>query len=317
MIRAIVVRHPQNPILTPAAHTFYSRAVYNPVVWRGWGMWWLWARCEAEGDPTTGRIGVAQSGDGVSFSFHPEPVVVPEHDYEARGCEDPRVVRLGERFVMTYVGNARAYGGGRICLATSEDGFRWEKHGPVLQPRPGRWNAGQVKAGAICPFPVRGKYAMFFLGEQQPWRTAIGIAFSDDLVHWEEPDDNVVLTPRSGYFDSLGVEPGPPPVLTREGILLVYNGWDARHVHCVGAALLDPEDPRRVIARTEMPLLRPEMPWERQGQVADVVFATGLVYDPPAFRLYYGAADRVVGLATVQLFFVRNGKAVLLEPILT
>ena len=294
-------RHPENPILQPREGTFYSRAVYNPAVWKEDGTWWMMVRGESVGDACSGYLGLASGSDGVHFEVAPEPVIVPEYPYEALGCEDPRLVCIEGLYVLTYVGKASTYGGGRICLATSEDLQHWRKHGPVLRPRPGRWNEGQVKAGAIAPFRVNGRYAMFFLGERRPWHTAIGLAYSDDLVHWEEPNENLVLLPRQGYFDSQGVEPGPPPVRTEEGILLIYNGWDARRVHCVGAALLDPEDPRQVIARTDEPILAPTLPWERQGHVPNVVFATGLVYDSAIYRLYYGAADHVVGLATLVL----------------
>lgn len=294
-------RHPQHPILEPWPNTYYSRAIYNPTVWREHDRWCLIARCEATNDPCSGRLGLGTGVDGVHFTLEPEPILIPEHPYEALGCEDPRLVRLEGTYVLTYVGKAATYGGGRICLAASDDLYHWRKHGPILHPRPGRWNDGQVKAGAIAPFQVKGQYVMFFLGERRPWHTAIGIAYSHDLVHWEEPKDNLVLRPRPGHFDSQGVEPGPPPVLTDAGILLVYNGWDARRVHCVGAALLDAEDPRRVLARTERPLLQPEAPWEQHGQVPNVVFATGLVYDSAIYRLYYGAADRVIGLARVPL----------------
>ncbi len=308
-LKVTATRHPHNPILVPQESTYASRAVYNPAVWRTEERWWLLARCEAEGDPCRGRLGLAVSRDGVNFTLEPTPVLVPEHSYEALGCEDPRVVRLDNRYVLTYVGKRATYGGGRVCLATSQDGRRWQKWGPVLHPRPGRWNAGQVKAGVVAPFQVNGKYLMFFLGERRPWHSAIGVAYSCDLQHWEEPEDNVVLTPRPGHFDSQGVEPGPPPVWTAAGILLFYNGWDARRVHCVGAALLDPEQPQRVLARTTQPILRPERPWERYGPARDVVFATGIVYHPPVWRLYYGAADRVVGLVHVT---VRWGEKMLI-----
>ena len=302
------LRHPHNPILTPQPNSYASRAVYNPAAWFAEERWWLLARCEAEGDPCRGRLGIATSADGYHFSLEETPVLVPEYPYEALGCEDPRVVWLEGQYVMTYVGNTPVYGGGHICLATSQDGMQWQKWGPVLHPQPGRWNDGQVKAGVIAPFKVRGRYLMFFLGERRPWHTAIGLAYSEDLLHWEEPTDNIVLAPRAGHFDSMGVEPGPPPVWTENGILLIYNGWDRHRVHCVGAALLDPEDPRRVVARTPSPFLRPTEAWEQRGQTPNVVFATGLVCRPSRWWLYYGAADRVVGLA--QLSIEWNGQEI-------
>lgn len=291
-------RHLTSPILTPQTGTFYSRAIYNPCVWLEGDTFHMVFRGEAKGDPCSGRIGLAHSEDGVHFLVEPEPVLVPEHAYDALGCEDPRLIRLGDTYVLTYVSKNGRYHEGHIGLATSADLRRWQKHGVVLHPRPGRWNSGQVKAGVIAPVRLKDRYVMFYLGEKRPWHTAIGLAFSDDLVHWEEPEESLVLAPRPGYFDSQGVEPGPPPVLVGRGLLLVYNGWNRDRVHCTGVALLDPEDPRRVVARSEVPILVPREPWERAGQVPNVVFSGGLVQHHEVWYLYYGAADRVIGLAT-------------------
>lgn len=293
-------RHPDNPILEPDPVQWYSRAVYNPCVWLEEGTFHMLFRAETVGDPCTGHIGLAYSADGIRFTTHPEPVIVPEHDYEARGCEDPRVVKIGDTYYLTYVGNDGRYRVSHICLATSTDLYRWEKHGVVLHPREGRWNSGQIKAAAIAPLQIGGCYVMFYLGERRPWETAIGLAYSDDLIHWQEPEESIVLEPRPAHFDSQGVEPGPPPILVNDGLLLVYNGWDADHVHRSGLVLLSPEDPRRVIARTDGPILAPQEPWERVGHASNVVFSEGLVRRGNTWHLYYGAADRVIGLAIAE-----------------
>ncbi len=293
-------RHPANPVIRPGPDSYFSRAVYNPAAWRDGNRWYLLARCEATGDPCSGRLGLATGVDGVHFTLAPEPILVPEHAYERLGCEDPRVTRLPEGWVLTYVGKTAGYPGHHLCLALSHDGRGWEKQGVVLAPGPGTWYEGQVKAGAISPVRWRGQYVMFFMGERRPWHTAIGLATSRDLRTWT-PLPEPVLRPRPGHFDSMGVEPGPPPVLTDAGLLFIYNGWNARRVHCVGVAWLDPEDPRRVLARAQAPVLRPTTHWERAGNVPNVVFATGLVIEPPIGWLYYGAADRCVGLACLRL----------------
>lgn len=193
MIRPFVDSE-ENPILSPGLG-FEAKAVYNPAVMVVNDRFFMLYRAEA-GDGLTGRIGLAESEDGIHFTRHPEPVIVPEHDYEARGCEDPRLVRIEELFWLTYVGNGS--GAGHICLASSKDLLHWKKHGPILQPAHA-WDSHQVKAGAILPEKVGGKYVMYFMGEARPWETAIGIAFSDDLLHWHEPLDQPVLLPRPGY----------------------------------------------------------------------------------------------------------------------
>ena len=139
-------------------------------------------------------------------------------------------------------------------------------------------------------------------------------AFSPDLLHWGEP--HCVLPERSGAaWDSVKVGAGPPPILTEHGWLLLYHGVATRHgggnFYQMGAALLDPENPARLLARTRENLLEPREPYELVGQVANVVFPSGMIvehFDDEGFatteslvRVYYGAADTVVGLATTTI----------------
>lgn len=113
-----------NPILEPTGKDFEAKRVYNPAVivvngtpsMNSGHRFWVLYRAGA-GDECTGSIGLARSDDGLHFTRHPEPVIVPEHEYEAGGCEDPRLVRIGDTFYLTYVGNGTE--AGHICLATS------------------------------------------------------------------------------------------------------------------------------------------------------------------------------------------------------
>ena len=124
-----------------------------------------------------------------------------------------------------------------------------------------------------------------------------GVASSTHLTSWTEALDGPVLPRRAGRFDSRVVEPGPPPIMTRDGILLVYNGADDRLVYRVGWALFDRRDPTRLLARSDEPIFTPEREWERQGQVPNVVFVEGLVRDGARWLFYYGGADTAVGVA--------------------
>jgi len=282
-----------NPILEPSGAGFDAERVYNPAVIVVDGVFWMFYRAEA-GDGCTGRIGLAKSQDGLHFTRHHEPIIVPEHDYEAGGCEDPRIIRIGDLFYLTYVGNG--LGIGHICLATSRDMVHWEKHGPILQPAH-VWDRRQVKAGAILPQKVGGRCIMYFMGEAEPWKTAIGIACSDDLLHWHEPLAEPVLLPRPGHFDSKGVEPGPPPVMLDEGILLVYGGWGDDQAYKPGWALFSREQPDRVLTRSEEPILESAVNWGERFGVTNHVVAESLLWHEGRWWLYYGAADRVVCLA--------------------
>jgi len=97
------------------------------------------------------------------------------------------------------------------------------------------------------------------------------------------------------------VEPGPPPVMTNDGILLIYNGADNKLVYRVGWALFDKNDPRKLLARSEQPIFIPEKEWEKVGQVPNVVFVEGLVREGNRWLFYYGGADKYIGLAEASI----------------
>jgi predicted GH43/DUF377 family glycosyl hydrolase len=123
------------------------------------------------------------------------------------------------------------------------------------------------------------------------------VAYSNDLVHWTEALDHPVVATRTGFFDSKVAEPGPPPVITEEGILLIYNGADDQLVYRAGWVLFDKSDPAKVLARSEQPIFEPEQEWEKNGQVPNVVFIEGLVRDGRRWIFYYGGADKYIGIA--------------------
>jgi len=106
-----------------------------------------------------------------------------------------------------------------------------------------------------------------------------------------------VLPRRPGQFDSRVVEPGPPPILTSQGIVLIYNAADDKLVYRTAVAVFDRKDPRRVISRSDKPIFVPEKKWEKAGQVPNVVFVEGMVRQGNRYLFYYGAADKYVGVA--------------------
>lgn len=286
----------RNPVLKPGKG-FYSKAVYNPAVIKEGNTFFMLFRAESLENKLTGRIGLAESKDGFIFKIYPHPVIVPDSEFDRMGCEDPRIVKIGDTFYLTYVGNAGKYKRSNISLATSKDLIHWEKHGSILLPE-SSWCQGQVKAGAILSNKIQGKYFMYFMGENEPWKTAIGLAVSSDLFHWKEVLKKPVLFPREGYFDGKGVEPGPPPILTEEGILLIYAGWEEDHVYQVGAALFSKDDPSRLIKRVDKPILSPSKNWgELFGKALNHTVPESLIVEENRWLLYYGAADKVCCVA--------------------
>ncbi|TCJ19969.1 glycosidase [Rubrobacter taiwanensis] len=295
-------KYDKNPILASQGEGWEAKDLFNPTAVVREGRVHLIYRAEdraGEGEwHGTSRIGLAVSHDGIDFERHPEPILSPTEPYELPGgCEDPRVSRIGDTYYMTYT----AFDGesARLCLATSTDLLEWEKHG-VLFPE---WTggAGKIwsKSGAILEEPVGGRYVMYF-GD-----TSIWVAYSGDLISWTPVAEPVLSpSPDPTAFDSVLVEPGPRPLLTGDGILLIYNA--ARRMggglrYSAGQVLLDREDPTRVLRRTREPFFEPETPDEISGQVDDVVFVEGLVEYCEALYLYYGMADSRIGVATCRL----------------
>ncbi len=288
----------ENPILGPT-DGFQSERLYNPSVMKEGERFFMFYRAEA-GDGVTGRIGLAESEDGFSFTCHKEPILTPSDDFDRGGCEDPRIVKLDGIFYLTYVGNSQRYHVSNICLATSKDLIIWRKWGTILSPKREGWNSGQLKAGVLVPEKINGKYVMYFMGEEKPWRSSIGMAYSEDLVHWVEPLDQPVLMPRPGYFDSQGIEPGPTPVILDEGILLVYNGWGADCIYKTSQVLFSKEDPTKLLWRASQPILKLSKDYGKEFGEGNHCVAEGLVKVGNQWFLYYGAADRFTCLATYE-----------------
>jgi len=244
----------------------------------------------------TSRLGMAVSRDGILFAREAEPALAPEAEYErGGGVEDPRLVKIGATFYLTYT----AYDGknAQLALATSPNLRKWERHGVIMPANTGRWNVKWTKSGAILTEPVGGRYWMYYMADAPAGSDQMGVAYSTDRLRWTEALDAPVLGRRPGRFDSRVVEPGPPPVMLREGIFLVYNGADDRLVYRTGWALFDRTDPTRVIARSDTPVFEPQRDWERAGQVPNVVFVEGLVREGRRWLFYYGGADKHVGVA--------------------
>jgi predicted GH43/DUF377 family glycosyl hydrolase len=288
------------PILSPRAQGFDSAGTFNPaVIRRGSELVMLFRAQDRAG---TSRLGYATSKDGIHFVAWPRAVLSPEAPYEANGgVEDPRLVRINETFYLTYTGYNRV--DAQLCLAQSDDLLHWNRLGIIMPANKGRWNVHWTKSGAILDQKIAGHYWMYFMGDAAGENGAnqMGVAYSDDLRNWTEPLDRPVLPHRAGQFDSKVVEPGPPPVLTDRGILLIYNGADDKLVYRTGWALFDKANPARVLARSDQPVFEPQKDWERVGQVPNVVFFEGLIRDQTRWLLYYGGADKYVGVASTHL----------------
>ncbi|HLN00028.1 MAG TPA: glycoside hydrolase family 130 protein [Bryobacteraceae bacterium] len=266
----------------------------------------------------TSRLGLAESDDGIHFIRHAEPVLYPDNDSQKErewpgGCEDLRIVESEDgTYVLTYTQWNRKTTD--AAIATSRDLIHWTKHGPALGTE-GKYAARSYKSagivtrvenGRLIAARIGGKYWMYW-GEG-----VVRVATSDDLIHWEPVEDAhgepvAVLAKRAGRFDSSFPETGPPPVLTAKGIVVLYNGKNAPdngdpsigpNAYAAGEALFAADNPAKLLARTDEPMFKPELPFEKTGQyAAGTTFAEGLVWFRSRWLLYYGCADSMVGAA--------------------
>ncbi len=269
----------------------------------------------------TSRLGYATSDDGLHFTYENAPILYPADDSQKElehpgGCEDPRIaVTEDGLYVMCYTQWNRKQA--RLAVATSRDLKTWEKHGPAFaKAYDGRFKDDFSKSASIVTKVVNGKQVIaeidgkywMYWGEK-----FVNVATSTNLVDWEPIlDENGemlrVMEPRKGKFDSSLTECGPPAVLTKKGILLLYNGKNAsgedcdslytENTYCGGQALFDAANPTRLISRLDKPFFIPEASFEKSGQYpAGTVFIEGLVLFNGKWHLYYGCADSRVSVA--------------------
>ncbi len=268
----------------------------------------------------TSRLGLAESEDGIHFTRLATPIFYPAQDAQQSrewpgGVEDPRIVESEDgAYVLTYTQwNRETY---TVGVATSKDLLHWIKYGPAFASADGGKyrhleykSAGIVTklvGGRLLAVKIHGKYWMYW-GEIK-----IRLATSPDLIHWTPVEDSqgkprVLLARRPGLFDSAFPEVGPPPVLTSNGILLLYNGKNAEHggapgigpgAYSGGQALFSADDPTKLLMRTRQPYFQPKLSFEKSGQyVAGTTFTEGLAFFHGKWFLYYGAADSYVGVA--------------------
>jgi predicted GH43/DUF377 family glycosyl hydrolase len=292
-----------DPIVSPKGDGFESAGTFNPSVVKKDGKFLMLYR--AQDRKGTSALGYATSDDGIHFTRRPEPVMVSEAPYEkGGGVEDPRLQKIGDTYYLTYTGYNNVDGAAadkkdaQLCLATSADLVHWQRQGVIMPSFKGKWNVKWTKSGAIVPEKINGKYWMYYLADAQRKDTQMGVAYSEDLLHWTDALDHPILASRPGSFDSQVVEPGPAPIITPQGIFLIYNGADDKLVYSTGWVLFDKNDPTKVLARSDEPVFAPEKEWEKVGQVPNVVFVEGMVRDGNRWLFYYGGADKNVGVAT-------------------
>jgi predicted GH43/DUF377 family glycosyl hydrolase len=300
-----------NPIISPIAeHAWESLATFNPAaIYEGGKVHILYRAMSAD---NTSVIGYASSPDGVDITERlPEPIYTPRADFEQKknpggnsGCEDPRITHIGDRIYMCYT----AYDGQdppRVAFVSIDAkdfvAHQWRWTPPVLISPPNM----DDKDAALFPKKIGGKYIFLHRLGTEIWVDRV-----DDLEfkNGKYLGGAVLMRPRDTAWDSKRIGISAPPIETPYGWLLLYHGISKRTGHYnVRAALLDLKDPSKILYRTHDPLLEPTPAYERQGIVPNVVFPCGAVVLRHQLYVYYGGADKVVGVASIDVDLLIEG----------
>jgi predicted GH43/DUF377 family glycosyl hydrolase len=275
-------RHDANPILQPnPLHPWEALNVFNCAVIHHDGLFHMLYR--AQGRDYVSHIGYAVSLEGVRWNRLSDPVLSPANENEGRGVEDPRVVAIEGTFYMTYT--AFSPNGILSMLARSQNLITWERIAPFERNN---------KDHVLFPRKIGGRYAILHRRAPNIW-----LAYSDDLTDWG--GHQIIMRPRPASWDNHKIGASGPPILTDEGWLIIYHGVDEHFIYRQGVALLDLDDPSKVIHRAKDAVFYPWETWEMRGDVPNVVFSCANPVVDGTVYLYYGGADRLIGLATAPL----------------
>ncbi|MCL4534167.1 MAG: glycosidase [Bacteroidetes bacterium] len=295
MRQGLFTRYGPRPILTPDDLSFKANAVLNPGVALVDGEVLLLLRIEDRRGIS--HVHVARSANGVDgWRIAERPLLQadsPGHPFEEWGCEDPRVTQISpKKWIIAYTAYSRY--GPAVALATTTDFETVTRIGIVLSPT--------NKDAALFPRQFHSQWVMLHRpvtgGQEHIWYVS-----SPDLKDWTRP--GVLLPQRSGpWWDGLRVGVGAPPIQTDQGWLLIYHGvkeMGARPVYRLGLALLDLDNPRKMLARASEWVFAPETDYEQRGLVPNVVYSCGAIGRGDELWMYYGASDTVIGLATAKM----------------
>lgn len=233
---------------------------------------------------TLSHLRLLCSEDGIHFTEDPEySAIFPLGTQETFGIEDCRVSQIDTTYYLTYTKVSPT--GVGVGLMTTKDWKHFDRKGMIFP--------AHNKDCALFEEPINGKY--FAL--HRPSSPSIGgnyiwIAESPDLEHWG--NHQCIATSRKGYWDSARVGAGASPIKTDKGWLEIYHGADENHRYCLGALLLDLNDPTKVLARSEEPIMEPNAAYEQTGFFGNVVFTNGHLVQGDKITVYYGASDEVI-----------------------
>jgi len=286
----------KKPLLESTNNKWEKKAVFNPAAIYLNEKVHIIYRTTSEDNKS--YLGYATTKDGIKIDYRDKkPIYSPRENFEKVGCEDPRITKIGNKIYMLYT----AYDGinfPRIALTNiKEEDFinkkwKWSKS-KLISP-------ANIDDKDACLFPekINGKYYILHRIENGIDLSARSKLSFNILNYLEE---NNWMEPRKGWWDCEKVGVAAPPIKTKKGWILLYHGISKNHSYNVGAVLLDLKDPFKIIAKTDKPIFVPEESYEKEGVTRNVVFPCGAVGIKDKIFIYYGAADKVIGVATIKI----------------
>ena len=289
-------RHQLNPILTAGDWPYPVNSVFNPgatLLPDGTTL----LLCRVEDRRGHSHFCVARSANGVdNWTIDPEPTLVgdPKHfPEELWGIEDPRITYIQELSKYAVVYTAYTRDGPGVSLALTEDFHDFERYGVIMPP--------EDKDAALLPHRIGDQWALIHRPVSAP-RAHMWMSYSRDLRHWG--NHKIMLEARRGaWWDANKIGLSPPPIETPTGWLVIYHGvrqTAAGSIYRLGLALFDLQTPEICLKRSDEWVFGPQQSYEQRGDVDNIVFPCGYTLGPDgdAIRLYYGAADTRIALAT-------------------
>lgn len=297
--KELFTRYRGNPIIEATDIPYKATSVFNAGATKAGDTTLLLMRVEDRRGIS--HLTAARSKNGVTnWGIDPEPTLLPEphtHPEEIWGIEDPRITYIEDYNLWAVVYTSYSRGGPLVSLATTRDFKTFERKGVVMPP--------EDKDAALFSTTFNGRWAMI----HRPVTAFAGIgvhiwlSFSPDMKHWG--DHQIIIPARRGaWWDANKIGLSPPPIRTDKGWLILYHGVRTTPSGCIyrlGLALLDLENPAKLLARSDEWVFTPQEDYEITGDVDKVVFPCGWVTEGDEVRLYYGGADKCLALATANL----------------
>ena len=278
------------PLIEPdPSLAWEAGGVFAPAVIHENGKWKMLYR--AYGTDKISRLGYAESNDGIKWQKDKEPRVIPDNTgLEYSGIEDPRIVKIDGRYFITYTAYANKirYVKTRIRILETTDFRNFKRVTPSFR---NHWRKND-KDGVLFPEKMHGSYHILHRLEPD-----IQLSSSKNLRRWTEY--TTVLSPTNNEWESRKIGAGAPPIKTPIGWLIFYHGVSETGKYSMGAAILGAHTPTKVLYRLPFPLLSPDVTYEANGVVANVVFGTSVIELVSSYRLYYGAGDKVIAAALI------------------